>query len=218
VERGIVSFHRDVEGAWVARLECGHRQHVRHRPPFQLRPWVEDAAGRAGRLGTPLDCPLCDRAELPEGLGPVRRRVAWDAETLPAAMRREHRVGPSTWAVLRVESGRVRFVSDRGVGLDPEGDREGSRLLEAGSEQNIPPGVPHRLELSGPVRLTLDFFAVPAAEAGEQHPDEPECEGGDPACLAGLVCEECGAVVGPDPHRPGCGRAGTDSLSGHDMR
>jgi hypothetical protein len=59
-QRRIVGFDQDDVGDWVALLECGHRQHVRHRPPFQERPWVEDADGRAGRLGTPLECRVCD--------------------------------------------------------------------------------------------------------------------------------------------------------------
>lgn len=33
IGRRIVGFDRDEEGDWVALLECGHRQHVRHRPP-----------------------------------------------------------------------------------------------------------------------------------------------------------------------------------------
>jgi len=43
----------------VAELECGHRQHVRHDPPWQLRPWVTTAAGRAAYLGVELRCVLC---------------------------------------------------------------------------------------------------------------------------------------------------------------
>lgn len=61
----MVGFHQDEEGDWVARLECGHTQHVRHRPPFQLRPWVIDARTRQERVGAPLECPLCDRGEPP---------------------------------------------------------------------------------------------------------------------------------------------------------
>ena len=61
----MVGFHCDDEGDWVAHLDCGHRQHVRHRPPFQKRPWVLDEAGRASRLGGLLECPLCDRGEPP---------------------------------------------------------------------------------------------------------------------------------------------------------
>jgi len=58
-QRRIVGFHADAEGHWVAELECGHTQHVRHEPPWQVRPWVVTADGRAGRLGTVLHCPLC---------------------------------------------------------------------------------------------------------------------------------------------------------------
>ena len=59
-ETRITGFHQDAEGDWVAELACGHRQHVRHRPPWQLRPWVATAEGRAARIGQPSECPLCD--------------------------------------------------------------------------------------------------------------------------------------------------------------
>jgi Protein of unknown function (DUF3565) len=58
--RRIVGFHRDEEEHWVADLECGHTQHARHDPPWQVRPWVITVEGRAGRIGTTLDCRLCD--------------------------------------------------------------------------------------------------------------------------------------------------------------
>lgn len=62
VDRRIVGFHQDEEGHWVADLECGHTQHVRHDPPWQVRPWVTNADGRTGRLGTTLGCRLCAEA------------------------------------------------------------------------------------------------------------------------------------------------------------
>ena len=58
-ERAIIGFHPDDEGDWVADLECGHGQHVRHAPPLQIRPWVLVEEGRAGRLGTLLPCMRC---------------------------------------------------------------------------------------------------------------------------------------------------------------
>jgi hypothetical protein len=58
--RAIVGFHRDEESHWVADLECGHSQHVRHDPPWQVRPWVISVEGRTERLGTTLDCVKCD--------------------------------------------------------------------------------------------------------------------------------------------------------------
>jgi tellurite methyltransferase len=65
VRRTIAGFHQDDEGDWVAELSCLHNQHVRHRPPFQDRPWVMTEAGRASHIGTGIDCPLCDRSEPP---------------------------------------------------------------------------------------------------------------------------------------------------------
>jgi uncharacterized protein (TIGR00725 family) len=61
VPRAIRGFHQDHESHWVADLECGHSQHVRHDPPWQVRPWVLTAEGRASRLGVPLGCRICAR-------------------------------------------------------------------------------------------------------------------------------------------------------------
>ena len=57
--RSIVGFHQDEHGDWVAELFCGHTQHVRHRPPWELRPWVETAEGRLKRVGGTLLCVKC---------------------------------------------------------------------------------------------------------------------------------------------------------------
>jgi tellurite methyltransferase len=63
VPRRIVGYHQDDVGDWVAELECGHGQHVRHDPPWQARPWVATPEGRAEHLGTVLMCVLCASAE-----------------------------------------------------------------------------------------------------------------------------------------------------------
>ncbi|HUX83356.1 MAG TPA: DUF3565 domain-containing protein [Halothiobacillus sp.] len=57
--RAIRSFHRDVLGDWYALLECGHRQHTRHNPPWTNRAWVESSFGRMTMLDTLLPCPHC---------------------------------------------------------------------------------------------------------------------------------------------------------------
>ena len=59
-EQTIVGFHRDEQGDWVAELECGHGQHVRHRPPWEMRPWVVTPEGRREHLGKVLRCKKCD--------------------------------------------------------------------------------------------------------------------------------------------------------------
>ena len=65
MDRRIVGFHQDEQQDWVADLECGHTQHVRHRPPWQQRPWVITAEGRTSRLGIVLNCKKCDEEESP---------------------------------------------------------------------------------------------------------------------------------------------------------
>lgn len=56
----MIGFHQDVENHWVAELECGHVQHVRHNPPWMSRPWVVSEKGRAMMLGETLQCKKCD--------------------------------------------------------------------------------------------------------------------------------------------------------------
>lgn len=59
-EKCIVGFHQDSENHWVAELECGHFQHVRHSPPWTNRPWVVTENGRNTKIGFKLNCKKCD--------------------------------------------------------------------------------------------------------------------------------------------------------------
>ncbi|MCZ6799390.1 MAG: DUF3565 domain-containing protein [Nitrospirae bacterium] len=59
----IIGFHQDEEGHWVADLECGHGQHVRHNPPWSERPWVLTMQGRHQHLGYILWCKRCEEGE-----------------------------------------------------------------------------------------------------------------------------------------------------------
>jgi tellurite methyltransferase len=204
VERSITGYHQDEAGDWVAELACGHNQHVRHEPPFQLRAWVIDPDGRLGRLGTPLGCPLCDRGELPEGLRRVRTSAVWDERTMPAGLRRAHRVAAATWGRIVVHAGRLRFAAATTPTIDV--------VLEAGSTMGIPPEVIHEVEPLGAVRFSVEFLAVDrTGQAGiaAAQIDEPVPEG-DPACWAGLLCPDCGAVVDGGYHRPGCSLTGAN--------
>lgn len=64
MRRRITGFYEDIEGHFIAMLECGHEQHVRHKPPLVERPWVLTAEGRAAKIGVEIDCKACDA--LPE--------------------------------------------------------------------------------------------------------------------------------------------------------
>jgi hypothetical protein len=57
----IKGFNQDVYGDWIAELACGHARHVRHKPPWQERPWVLTEEGREKMIGIEMDCRLCDR-------------------------------------------------------------------------------------------------------------------------------------------------------------
>ncbi len=57
--REMIGFRQDDEGHWVAELECGHSQHIRHQPPWQVRPWVLTTEGRAKYIGVAVPCRLC---------------------------------------------------------------------------------------------------------------------------------------------------------------
>ena len=191
MERSIVSFRADQEGEWVAELSCGHNQHVRHRPPFQDRHWVVDKADRDGRVGAPLDCPLCERAELPGALRLVRSGQHWDEESVPAGLVRSHRIANGTWGRIAVTEGRLRFSATTTPPL----------------EVVLGPS-----EVQATVRFTIDLFAVdrgpPAVVAPPTEsivpPERSEVEeGGDPACWADRVCPECGSLLAGDPHQHG---------------
>ena len=64
--RKIVSYRQDEVGDWVAVLECGHTQHIRHDPPLTERPWVLTPEGRARFIGYPLNCKICDGEDIRE--------------------------------------------------------------------------------------------------------------------------------------------------------
>ena len=61
--RKIVRFHLDENLDWVAELECGHQQLVRHNPPWTERHWVTTAEGRQAHIGQELRCLACKRID-----------------------------------------------------------------------------------------------------------------------------------------------------------
>jgi tellurite resistance-related uncharacterized protein len=158
MRRTIIGFHSDEQGDWVAELSCSHNQHVRHQPPFRLRPWVLTGSGRADHLGTAIDCPLCDRSELPEGLAPVRQLGPFDQDSLPARLRSVGRLSPGTWGLLAVRRGQITLIL-------PDDALE--TTVSAGQVQAIPPEVPHRLDLHGAVELTIDLLVSAREGTGQ---------------------------------------------------
>ena len=64
MKRKIIDFDKDEEGDWRAELDCGHFQHVRHKPPLVVREWVLTEEGRREKLGVELECKKCDAENL----------------------------------------------------------------------------------------------------------------------------------------------------------
>ena len=52
----IVDYHLDERFDWIADLECGHQQYVRHNPPWTNAHWVTTPQGRYEHLGYELQC------------------------------------------------------------------------------------------------------------------------------------------------------------------
>lgn len=68
----IRGFHQDEQGHWIAELECGHDQRLRHAPPWINRLWVTSEQGRSAALGSRLCCRRCAQlgSALPGAIDP----------------------------------------------------------------------------------------------------------------------------------------------------
>jgi hypothetical protein len=74
---------------------------------------------------------------------------------------------------------------------------------KAGQTRVIPPGAEHQVEPIGEVRCWIEFSAVDrSAATDEARPLDDDA--GDPACWAGLLCAQCGAVMDGGAHKVGC--------------
>lgn len=91
---------------------------------------------------------------------PYKVTPVFDQETLPQALRCEHRTKEGTWGLLRVLEGRVTLVF-----VDPP------RALEVSPEEPalIPPMATHFVEVDRPMRLQVEFY--------REAPDLPPLEG-----------------------------------------
>lgn len=160
MQRVMRAFHLDAEDHWVAELSCGHRQHVRHQPPFTLRPWVLTEQGRNERIGQCLECAACDRRELPKGHTPYRRTPTFHRESVPRALLERHDTKAGVWALLHVVRGTVELVES-----DARGDQR--QIVTAGHHAVICPEVEHRIVLS-------DAASGASPGAAGASPDEVE--------------------------------------------
>lgn len=145
----ITAFNIDENGDWVAFLSCGHKQHVRHQPPFLDRPWVITEVGRSEKLGEPLDCVRCDRFQMPEEVEAYRKTAEFNEQTVPESLRRNHSTKPGVWAKIQVIEGKVIYrVNSLSAKFE----------LSPGAPGIVIPETRHSIEPIGPVRFFVEFY------------------------------------------------------------
>jgi tellurite resistance-related uncharacterized protein len=149
-QSAIIGFQRESDTAWVAQLDCGHAQHVRHAPPFNLAPWVIDEQGRAEHVGALLPCPLCRMPRLPACASVYKSTPIYDAASLPGGLLRSHRLKRGSWGKIVVLDGRVRYV------LEDEGML--TFVLRPGVSGIVAPERPHHIEVDPDARIRIDFL------------------------------------------------------------
>lgn len=95
------------------------------------------------------------REELPADAEMVRSTGEMTDTTVPAGLLRSHRLADGVWGRLVASAGRLRFVFED----DPDHPLD----VAAGADVVIPPGRPHRVEITGPVTFRVDFHRSSAA-------------------------------------------------------
>lgn len=157
LERAIVGFRQDDVGDWVAELECGHTQHVRHKPPWQERPWVLSEQGRVEHLGAKLSCQLCLMPRLPPGLVETRRTPEYDEASAPRGLLASHRLRSGSWGEIVVVAGHVTYV------IEDEAKR--AFVLRPGVPGVVEPERPHHVALQPGARFYVRFLRAEVQSA-----------------------------------------------------
>lgn len=151
MERPITGFGIDDEGDPFAWLSCGHRQHVRHQPPFVNRPWVMDEAGRAGMLGKPLNCVRCDAMEWPDNFYSHQQTPPFTEATIPAGLLKDHSTKAGVWAKIIVHEGHLRYRIPS-LGID--------QVLTPDTPGIVLPEILHSVEPLGAVQFLVQFYKM----------------------------------------------------------
>ncbi len=149
MERSITDYHLDDRGDWVAELDCGHGQHVRHNPPFTVRQWVTTHEGRQSKLGMLLNCVRCDRRELPDALECYKQTPVFTHDSVPKGLLKDHSTKTGTWGRINVTSGQLCYRV---------GDQE--EILDPGHAGIVVPNQLHSVLPIGEVSFFVEFLRV----------------------------------------------------------
>ena len=108
------------------------------------------------------------RPVLPAGLEHVRTTDVFDERTVPAGLRRAHRVADGVWGRLVVHTGEVGFVF--------EDEPDAPMVLHAGDCVAIPPARLHHVELRGPATFAVEFHREPSTPSPRPGTDSTALE------------------------------------------
>lgn len=92
---------------------------------------------------------MLESTSLPDHVAHVRTTPVFTAVSVPAGLRRAHRIAPGVWGRLRVIGGSVTFV------LEDAGE---SRDLHEGDTQVIEPDVAHHVEPGANAEFVIEFY------------------------------------------------------------
>lgn len=154
MKRAMVAFDRDEYGDWLAWLDCGHTQHVRHQPPFIMREWVTTRQGRQAYLGHRLDCQRCNHFEFPDQLIFDGRGAIHHAENMPRDWRQDQCSAAGQWLAIDVMQGSLRYCAP---------DHDIDLILVRGVVGVVPPRILYSLQPAADTLFQLVSYLVPAA-------------------------------------------------------
>ena len=149
MERAILEFEKDEDGEWRVLLDCGHKRHLRHEPPREVRPELADPLAREQAIGQTIECGRCVQRVLPDGAEVYKSTPVFDQDSVPAGLLRDHSLKVGVWGRLVVLEGSIKFLEgDLNVTVSPE------------TEWYVLPRVVHNVELIGPVKFRVDFLRL----------------------------------------------------------
>ena len=152
MERPIIRFGHDDIGDWVAILNCGHLQHVRHSPPFINRPWVITEFGRKSKIGETLNCVRCDKFEFPGNFIPYKKTPVFTEESLPSGLKNDHSTKAGVWGKIILTEGTLQYRVN---------SLKTDTVLSPNEPGIILPEILHSVALLGPVKFYVEFYKEP---------------------------------------------------------
>lgn len=150
MKRLIIGFVKDVNQDWCAVLDCGHKRHFRHNPPFMDRSWTQTQEGRRKHLGMEVECQKCEMPQLPEDVELYKTTKVFKNDTIPTALLKEHNTKEGTWARIVVLKGYLKYVLP---GPDPK-----TFVLTDNFCGVSPPKVRHFVDPVDEVEFFLEFY------------------------------------------------------------